>query len=66
MGSPRPFTQTDFASAFKAAKAAGFKAARVEVVLANGNKLIAVAHDSPIFDGVEAQKNLWDEVSDEA
>ena len=62
MRSPRPFTQADITSAFKAAKAAGYETARVEVQLRDGNKLIAVGGPHVPADDDEKTDNPWDEV----
>ena len=63
MSGPRPFTQTDIANVFKAAKTAGYNSARVEIVLGNGNRMIAVAGKGATADADEGSKNPWDEVS---
>jgi hypothetical protein len=63
MNGPRPFTQADITSVFKAAKAAGYSSARVEIVLGNGNRMIAVAGKGATPEANEGSKNPWDEVS---
>jgi hypothetical protein len=63
MRGPRPFTQADIVSIFKAAKAAGYGSARIEVLLSNGNKIIAVAREGATPDDDEGPENPWDAVS---
>ena len=63
MSGPRPFTQTDIKSVFKAAKAAGYNSARVEIVLGNGNRMIAFAGKGATADTDEGSKNPWDDAS---
>jgi hypothetical protein len=64
MRGPRPFTQTDIASVFNAAKAAGFNSARVEILLSNGHRMIAIVGTRGTAEGDEAlTKNPWNKVT---
>ena len=64
MSNPRPFTQTDIKNAFKAARAAGYNLARVEIILRNGNKMVATAgNDATTEDDEQLPKNAWDKVT---